>query len=152
MATAAGESGRAHERVSDVSHADRADDARVLVHGAGEPAARAAASSPRAAASAGARQDARERIVRLNDTSPEGLREKAQVVIAEMEQRLELLGFSWEDAVTTQAYTVQNIGHLVGELIAARGACTGRPRLDLCAAAGGRWNSRWTCAARLASS
>jgi hypothetical protein len=67
----------------------------------------------------------RERIVRPDDTSPEGLREKVSFVVAEMERRLELLGFSWTDAVTTQAYTVQNIGHLVGELMAARGACAG---------------------------
>jgi len=67
----------------------------------------------------------RERIVRLDDTSPEGMREKVSFVVAEMERRLTLLGFSWKDAVTTQAYTVQNIGHLVGELMAARGACAG---------------------------
>ena len=42
-----------------------------------------------------------------------------------MAQRLELLGFSWKDAVTTQAYTVQNIGHLAGEEIAAHGATEG---------------------------
>ena len=42
-----------------------------------------------------------------------------------MERRLAALGFTWKDAVTTQAYTVQNIGHLVGEVLAARGACTG---------------------------
>jgi hypothetical protein len=65
----------------------------------------------------------RERIVRLGDTSPEGLREKAQFVAGEMERRLGLLGFGWADAVSTQAYTVQNIGHLVGEVLAARGAC-----------------------------
>ena len=75
--------------------------------------------------SRGSGQTHRERIVRLRDTSPEGLREKVGIVIAEMERRLEILGFSWDDAVTTQAYTVQNIGHLVGEAIAARGACTG---------------------------
>ena len=33
--------------------------------------------------------------------------------------------FDWKDAVTTQVYTVQNIGHLVGELLAARGAAEG---------------------------
>ena len=65
------------------------------------------------------------RIVRLNDTSPEGLREKVAFVFAEMERRLTLLGFSWADAVSTQAYTVQNIGHLIGELMASRGACEG---------------------------
>lgn len=64
----------------------------------------------------------RERIVRPDDTSPEGLREKVRFVVAEMERRLGLLGFSWQDAVSTQAYTVQNIGHLVGEELAARGA------------------------------
>jgi hypothetical protein len=67
----------------------------------------------------------RERIVRYGDTSPEGLREKVAFVIAEMERRLKALGFSWRDAVSTQAYTVQDIGHLVGELLAQRGAMTG---------------------------
>ncbi len=65
----------------------------------------------------------RSRIVRLGDTSFEGLREKVQFVAAEMERRLALLGFGWTDAVSTQAYTVQNIGHLAGEVLAARGAC-----------------------------
>lgn len=67
----------------------------------------------------------RDRIVRLGDTSPEGLREKVLFVIAEMERRMKLLGVDWKDAVTTQVYTVQNIGHLVGELLAARGAAEG---------------------------
>jgi hypothetical protein len=67
----------------------------------------------------------RERIVRLGDTSAEGLREKVLCVMAEMERRLGLLGFGWADALNTQAYTVQNIGHLVGELLAARGATPG---------------------------
>lgn len=67
----------------------------------------------------------KDRIVRYNDTSPEGLREKVQFVIAEMESRLKALGFGWADAVSTQAYTVQDIGHLVGEELAKRGAMTG---------------------------
>lgn len=66
-----------------------------------------------------------EAIVRHGDTSPEGLREKVDYVLAEMERRLALLGFEWKDAVSTQAYTVQNIGHLAGEALAARGACPG---------------------------
>jgi hypothetical protein len=65
------------------------------------------------------------RIVRPDDTSPEGMREKVKFVVAKMAQRLELLGFSWKEAVTTQAYTVQNIGHLAGDEIAARGASEG---------------------------
>jgi hypothetical protein len=67
----------------------------------------------------------RERIVRLDDTSPDGMREKMTFVIEEMERRLQLLGFSWPDAVTVQAYTVQNIGHVVDELLAARGSAEG---------------------------
>lgn len=67
----------------------------------------------------------RDRIVRGDDTSPEGMREKARFVIAEMERRLAALGFRWHDAVTTQVYTVQNIAHLVGEELARRGAMEG---------------------------
>jgi hypothetical protein len=67
----------------------------------------------------------KDRIVRLNDTSPEGLHEKVVFVIEEMESRLKALGFGWEQAVSTQVYTVQNIGHLVGEELARRGAIQG---------------------------
>jgi len=66
-----------------------------------------------------------ERTVRLNDTSPEGLREKMNFVISEMERRMTLLGYAWKDAAVTQAYTVQNVGHLVGEELARRGALAG---------------------------
>jgi hypothetical protein len=67
----------------------------------------------------------RNRIVRLDDTSPEGMREKVAFVFAEMERRLGALGFSWADAVSTHAYTVLNIGHLIGEAMASKGACEG---------------------------
>lgn len=67
----------------------------------------------------------RDRIVRLGDTSPEGLREKVSYVAGEMERRMGLLGVGWKDASTTQMYTVQNVGHLVGELLAAKGAAAG---------------------------
>jgi hypothetical protein len=67
----------------------------------------------------------RDRIIRLGDTSPEGLREKVLFVIDAMERRMKPLGFGWNDAVSTQIYTVQNVGHLVGELLAARGAAEG---------------------------
>ena len=42
-----------------------------------------------------------------------------------MERRLAALGFSWKDAVSTQAYSVQDIGALAGAEIAARGAASG---------------------------
>jgi hypothetical protein len=66
-----------------------------------------------------------ERTVRRGETSPEAMREKVRFVVAEMEQRLAALGFSWKDALSTQAYTVQDIGALVGPEIAARGAAAG---------------------------
>jgi hypothetical protein len=51
--------------------------------------------------------------------------EKVLFVAAEMERRLKLLGLTWADATSTQLYTVQNIGHLVGEALAARGGTLG---------------------------
>jgi hypothetical protein len=67
----------------------------------------------------------RESIVRLGDTSREGMREKVRYVMVEMEQRLAALGATWADAVSTQAYTVHDIGALVGEEIVKRGAAAG---------------------------
>jgi len=67
----------------------------------------------------------RETIVSLGDTSPAGMRAKVRYVVAEMEARLAALGFTWADAVSTQAYTVHDIGALVGPEIAARGAALG---------------------------
>lgn len=67
----------------------------------------------------------REHVVRFGDTSREGLREKIRYVMAEMQRRLEALGFGWADAVHTQAYTVDDIGALVGEEIVRRGAAPG---------------------------
>ena len=64
----------------------------------------------------------REHIVRFGDTSREGLREKVRYVMAVMQRRLEALGFGWADAVHTQAYTVHDIGALVGDEIVGRGA------------------------------
>jgi hypothetical protein len=66
--------------------------------------------------------DYRDSIVRLGDTSMDGLREKVRFVMAEMERRLAALGFGWSDALATQAYTVHDIGPLVGPEIASRGA------------------------------
>lgn len=66
-----------------------------------------------------------ERTVRNGETSSEAMREKMQFVVAEMEQRLSALGFAWHDAGSTQAYTVQDIGALVGPELAAHGVLPG---------------------------
>jgi len=65
------------------------------------------------------------RTVRYGETSADALREKLRFVVDLMEQRLKALGFSWQDAASTQAYTVHDIGALVGAEIAARGAAAG---------------------------
>ena len=66
----------------------------------------------------------RDVIVRLGDTSPEGLRVKVRYVVAEMERRLAALGHSWRDAAATQAYTVHDIGPLMAEELVQRGAAS----------------------------
>jgi hypothetical protein len=67
----------------------------------------------------------RESIVRRGETSPDALREKLRYVVAAMERRLAALGFTWADAVSTQAYTVHDIGKLVDPEILRRGAMAG---------------------------
>jgi len=63
----------------------------------------------------------RERTVRYGETSPDAVREKMRFVVGVMEARLRALGYGWQDAVSTHAYTVLDIGALIGEEIAARG-------------------------------
>lgn len=63
--------------------------------------------------------------VRAGETSPDAMRDKVRFVVAEMERRLAALGFTWRDAVSTQAYCVHDIGALVGPEIAAHGAAAG---------------------------
>ncbi|MGQ0655100.1 MAG: 2-amino-5-chloromuconate deaminase CnbZ [Betaproteobacteria bacterium] len=67
----------------------------------------------------------KETIVRPGDTSLEGMREKVRYVMGEMERRLAALGFGWKDAISTQAYTVYDIGPLVGDEIVRKGAAGG---------------------------
>ena len=74
----------------------------------------------------------RETIVALGDTSREGMRAKVRYVVAEMERRLSALGVSWADAVSTQAYTVHDIGALVGPELFARGAGRGGLEWHFC--------------------
>jgi hypothetical protein len=64
-------------------------------------------------------------IVRYGETSLDAMRDKVRYVVSEMERRLKALGFAWQDAISTQAYTVQDIGALVGEEIVGKGAAPG---------------------------
>src|SRR5919197_3812631 len=65
------------------------------------------------------------RTVRYGETSADALRDKVRFVVELMGERLKALGFSWTDAISTQAYTIHDIGALIGPEIAARGAMPG---------------------------
>jgi hypothetical protein len=66
-----------------------------------------------------------ERIVRLGDQSPAGMRDKARRVLAAMEQRMGALGFGWQDVTATQLYTVFDIHAHFAEEYVRRGATAG---------------------------
>ena len=63
-----------------------------------------------------------ERIVRYRDTSPEGLKEKVQRTVNEMENRLETFGFSWKDTTAAQAYSIRDFHHVLADELVRHGA------------------------------
>jgi hypothetical protein len=65
------------------------------------------------------------RIIRLGDTSPAGMRDKARFVLGAMEQRMGALDKGWADVTETQLYTIFDIHpHFADEFI-RRGAAPG---------------------------
>lgn len=66
-----------------------------------------------------------ERIVRLGDQSPDGMRDKARYVLGAMERRMGALGFGWADVTATQIYTVFGIHRDLAAELAGRGANVG---------------------------
>lgn len=63
-----------------------------------------------------------ERIIRLGDTSPEAMREKAHYVLSAMETRMTALNVGWPGVTATQIYTVHDIHSFLAEEIVSRGA------------------------------
>jgi hypothetical protein len=66
-----------------------------------------------------------ERIIRLGDTSPDALREKAQYVLGAMEGRMAALGMEWGDVTASQVYTVHDLHPFLADEIVTRGAAPG---------------------------
>ncbi|MCC7426713.1 MAG: hypothetical protein IT557_07405 [Alphaproteobacteria bacterium] len=64
----------------------------------------------------------RDHIVRLGDTSPAAMVEKARFVLGEMERRMAVLGFGWADTTATQLYTVHDVHPFLAAEIVRRGA------------------------------
>src|SRR5260370_32379810 len=54
-----------------------------------------------------------DRIVRLGEQTPDGMRDKARYVLGAMERRMSALGFGWGDVTATQVYTVFDIHPII---------------------------------------
>ncbi len=61
-------------------------------------------------------------IVRRGETSPDAMADKARSVLGEMERRMRLLGFAWQNTTATHVYTIHDIHPFLGSEIVARGA------------------------------
>ena len=64
----------------------------------------------------------KERIIRLGETAPDAMREKARYVLEAMELRMSALGLAWSDATVTQVYTVCDVHGFLADEIVDRGA------------------------------
>ena len=64
----------------------------------------------------------RDHTVRLGETSPDAIAEKARYVLGEMERRLSALGFGWTDTTASQLYTVHDPHPFMANEIVRRGA------------------------------
>jgi len=63
----------------------------------------------------------RDHAIRLGDTSPAAMREKAIYVHGEMERRLAGLGGTWQNTTAVQLYTVHDISPFLESELGARG-------------------------------
>ena len=61
-------------------------------------------------------------VVAPGDRTAAGMREKACWVLAEMERRIGLLGFSWADVTGTNMYTVYDVHPFLEDEVVRRGA------------------------------
>ncbi len=66
--------------------------------------------------------DYAERTIRIGETTPGAMREKARYVLGVMETRLTALGLGWSDASATQVYTVHDLHAYLADEIVGRGA------------------------------
>ena len=85
----------------------------------------------------------RDHTVRFGETSPDAIAEKARFVLGEMERRLSLLGFSWDDTTAAQVYTVHDLHPFLADEIVRRGAAraglTWHLRARRCVTSNTRW-------------
>jgi hypothetical protein len=63
-----------------------------------------------------------ERIVRYRDLSPDGWKEKVRFTVGEMQRRLGVFGFGWNDTTAVQAYTVHDFHAVMADELVRHGA------------------------------
>jgi hypothetical protein len=63
-----------------------------------------------------------ERIVRYRDVSPEGMKEKVQRTVGEMEERLQAFGYGWKATTGVQAYSIRDFHHVLADELVRHGA------------------------------
>ena len=63
----------------------------------------------------------RDHAIRLGDTSPAGMLEKAKFVLAEMERRMSAFSGDWSKTTAVQLYTVQDVYALLESELGKRG-------------------------------
>ena len=63
----------------------------------------------------------RDHMVRLGDTSPEGMLDKAKWVLDEMERRMSAFGGTWSQTTAVQLYTVQDVYPILESELGRRG-------------------------------
>lgn len=67
----------------------------------------------------------RDGIVRLGDTSPEGLKAKAEFVLDLMENRLKGLGATWADTTAIDVYTIHSMDRIQPDQLLKRAGAAG---------------------------
>jgi len=67
------------------------------------------------------RAQGREGIVRVGETSPEAMREKARFVMAIMQERLSALGGDWSRVTAVEVYTAQPVHDLIEDVLGPAG-------------------------------
>ena len=66
--------------------------------------------------------DYRDNAIAFGDVSTAGMRKKAQFVLAEMERRMQALGFDWTSTTATQVYSIHDIHPFLADELVRRGA------------------------------
>ncbi len=82
-------------------------------------------------------------IVRRNDTSPAGMREKAVHVLDTMERRMQAVNMTWSDTTASQVYSVHDIHPFAGDELARRGAARAGLTWHLAAHRSPSSSTRW---------